>query len=218
MWVLRCIFFFFLVLGWELLHVTLPPLKVRLGATTCQGRHIPIMMMLLWPPTGFSKIWQSQRFLLLSSQMESGCAWDHILFYCTVQNSNNFDGQITLFESGRVCRMWHLYDRHTHIHRQPYFQQVQQLIPWSSKSFSMGSHLIRAGLTDFTPPSAWYWRVCVWWLAGLEGRQERTSRQWHRRVYRVVPFRAELKAIALYPRFKFLLSKWPKTDVRTSTV
>lgn len=74
--------------------------------------------------------------------------------------------------------------------------------PWSSKSFSMGSHLIRKGLTDFISPSALYWRVCVWWLAWRVDRN-RTSRQWHCRVYRVIPFRAELKAIALYPRSNF---------------
>lgn len=120
-------FFFFPVLGWELLHGTLPRLKGRLWpawsdhlsrSTHSHNNDVALT------PTGFSKIWQSLQFLLLSSQMESGLAWNHLLFYCTVQNSNNFDGQITLFESGRVCRMWHLYDRHTHTHRQPYFQQV----------------------------------------------------------------------------------------------
>lgn len=138
----RFFFVFFPVLGWELLHGTLPRLKGRLWpawsdhlSRSTHSHNDDVALT----PTGFSKIWQSLQFLLLSSQMESGLAWNHLLFYCTVQNSNNFDGQITLFESGRVCRMWHLYDRHTHTHTDShtsnrfniYFPEVLSHFQWA---------------------------------------------------------------------------------------
>lgn len=155
-------------------------------------------MMLLWPLQASLKYGRVCSFCCCLPRWSQDMHEITYFFYCTVQNSNNFDGQITLLrELQDVTPLWQ-----THTYTQTAILPTGLTFPWSSKSFSMGSHLISKGLTDFISPSALYWRVCVWWLPWRVDRN-RTSRQWHCRVYRVIPFRAELKVIALYPRSNF---------------
>lgn len=153
--------------------------------------------------TGFSKIWQSLQFLLLSSQMVSGRAWILLFFLFFITEFEWFwltnHDIICIQES---CRFSDLCDtkKNQKTNSQPHFLSSNRFsISFFTvlSHFLLGWYLNTMGFKGLYFPPALHQRVCVWRMVWGLTRVATEQVESETAEFTDLSFWAELKVIAL---------------------